>query len=90
MSKDRSDFPAWPIYLPTDPPRPAGLVLNSEEAGCFLRMKGPIEKIEQTLLYYRTLGKLTGKVVGTSVVYLLKDLIHFVENEALEYRGKQS
>lgn len=75
------------VYLPTDPPRPAPFVLNAEEAATFLRLEGTAAKNLETLSYYRQNGKLRGRLVGRTIVYLLADLIEFVQHQALDRKA---
>ena len=52
--------------------------MDSDQAIAFLRLDS--EHPLDTLAYYRKIGKLKGRRLGRRIVYLLPDLLSFVES----------
>ncbi len=68
------------VWLPTDPPRPAPEVLNTNEAMVFLRL--PISpRGVRTLRYYQSNGKLKGFRAGKEIMFRLEELRRFVREQ---------
>ena len=70
------------VYMPTPDGKstmPAPAVLDEAEAVRFLRLKS--KNPSETMEYYRRTGMLRGTRIGTHVVYLLSDLMHFIAHK---------